>query len=55
MSWSQVHQHVKAHNPGMVLMLGDLHYGGHAYLSSGEFKYAVHEVMKSETMRELYT
>lgn len=36
-------------------MLGDLHYSGHLYLSKEQFKFAVHEVMKSKQMRQLYT
>lgn len=39
----------------MLLMLGDLHYSGHHYMSADQFKFAVHEVMKSEQMRDLYT
>lgn len=39
----------------MVLMLGDLIYAGHSYMSTDQFIYAIHEVMKSDEMRELYT
>jgi phosphodiesterase/alkaline phosphatase D-like protein len=48
LSSSEVYQHVKNHEPGMVLMLGDFHYAGHSYMSTEQFKFGVHEVMKSE-------
>ena len=39
----------------MLLMLGDLHYSGHYRLTTDQFNFAVHEVFKSNEMRQLYS
>lgn len=36
-------------------MLGDMHYSGHFDFTAEEFKYAIHEQMKSPKIRAIYS
>ena len=55
MSQSEVFKHIVNSDPDLVVMLGDFHYSGHYTMDEERFEYAVHEVFKSQPMRELYT
>jgi hypothetical protein len=55
LSHSDVYGHILEAKPDLMLVLGGFHKAGHQRLSSEEFKFGVHEVMKSPAMRQLYT
>ena len=55
MSASAVFEHMLSLKPGLMIMLGDFHYSGHSMMTPDQFKFAVHEQMKSPAIRQLYT
>lgn len=54
-SQSEAFTEVLSQKPELVVMLGDMHYAGHRAFSQEQFKFALREVMRSPSMRALYS
>ena len=54
LSEGEVFKHIASNDPDIVIQLGDMHYAGTEYMTSGLFQEAYHEVFKSGNQRRLY-